>query len=122
MFTATEVLLMIAAIGVVGVNMITAWRNGTKIDQTLMKTAVIEGHVNSEKAQLVEQLKSKETEITLLKNVIVDKDKDKALLAQAAIRPRGTDIFPDPKVDNVQKEIAKNTKDTADTLSEIKDK
>jgi len=76
--TAPEILLIIAAIGVVLNNMIQSWRIGTKV-------AVIEGHVNSKETKYAEQIVSKDNEIQILRNIIVDKDKDKALLAQAVI-------------------------------------
>lgn len=85
-YTAPEVLLFIAAIGVLLQNTITAWRTSNKIDQTLVKTAVIEGHVNSKEARYVEQLSSKDKEIEVLKGVLIEKDRISALLAQSVVQ------------------------------------
>lgn len=82
-YTAPEVLLIIAAVGAVAVNVISAWRMGTKIDAVKLDTAVVLGHVNSKETKYMEQLASKDRELELLKGIIVDKDKDKALLAQS---------------------------------------
>ena len=82
-YTSSEMLLVIAAIGAVIVNIIMAWKTGTRVEQTLMKASIIEGHVNSKETKYVEQLASAQREIDLLKNVIIDKDKVAGLLAQS---------------------------------------
>jgi hypothetical protein len=96
-YTATELLLIIAAVGAVVVNVIIAWRTGKVADQTLIKAAVIEGHVNSKETKYNEQIISLQKENELLKNTIADKDKTAALLAQSIIqRPgRSTDVGQD---------------------------
>ena len=85
-------LLIIAAVGTVAVNIINAWRIERKVDETLVTAAVIKGHVNSKETKYVEQLVSLQKENELLRQIIVEKDKDKALLAQATVmRHRSTD-------------------------------
>lgn len=91
-YTAPEILLFIAAIGAVIAQSISAWRTGKTVQETLTKTAVIEGHVNSQAARCAEQLIAKDNEIKILKNVIVEKDKAALLLAQSVVlRTRITD-------------------------------
>lgn len=89
-YTASEIVLFITAFGVIGVNIVTAWRSSAKIiekvDQTLIKTSVIEGHVNSKETKLNEQIIALTNENRILRDVIMDKDKDKALLAQSVIQ------------------------------------
>ena len=122
MYTAPEILLMITATGVVITNTINAWRTSGKLDIINQKTAVIEGHVNSKETRYVEQLTSKDNEIELLKAVIVTKDKDKALLAQAvASRIRNSDSPSDNSENSskVQREIADNTAETAKAVKDI---
>jgi hypothetical protein len=51
--------------------------------ETLTKTAVIEGHVNSERAKMTEQLASKDRETELLKSELSSGKQTAALLAQA---------------------------------------
>jgi hypothetical protein len=80
-YTAPEVVLLIAAIGACGTQLITAWRISTKMDATLTKTAVIEGHVNSEKAESNQKIVALERENDILRSVINDKDKVAAVLA-----------------------------------------
>ena len=85
-------LLIIAAVGTVAVNIINAWRIEKKVDETLITAAVIKGHVNSKETKYVEQLVSLQKENELLRQIIVEKDKDKALLAQATtLRHRSSD-------------------------------
>lgn len=75
--------MIVSSIGVVSVNIILALRNSSKLDQTLTKTSVIEGHVNSERAKLNEQLIAKHNEIKILTDVIANKNKTSELLAQS---------------------------------------
>jgi hypothetical protein len=96
-YTAPEILLFIAAIGLVLTNTITAWRQGNKLNVISEKTAIIEGHVNSKETKYIEEMKAKDTQIELLKSVIESQNKDKALLAQAvALRSRGDGKAADP--------------------------
>lgn len=82
-YSSSEILLFISAIGTMLVNVIVAWRTSNKVDQNLMKTAVIEGHVNSEKSALNEQLVSKDREIKILRDTITERDRIASLLAQS---------------------------------------
>jgi len=86
LYTAPEILLFIAAIGTLIVNSIYAWRTGTAVQQTLTKTSIIEGHVNSKETKYVEQITSLGKEIDLLKQVIINNEKTAALLAQAVVQ------------------------------------
>ena len=85
MVTSADWLLIIAALGTVIVNIINAWRIERKVDETLVKTSVIQGHVNSKETKYVEQLVSLQKEIDMLRQIITGKDQDKALLAQATM-------------------------------------
>ena len=87
-YTAPEVLLIIAAVGALIVNAITAWKTGNAVQQTLIKTAIIEGHVNSKETKYVEQIASLQKEVDILKTVIVEKEKIAALLAQSVIQDK----------------------------------
>lgn len=55
-----------------------------KIDLTLRKTEVIEGHVNSEKTAAAGKIETLEKENSLLREMMADKKETAALLAQAA--------------------------------------
>ena len=90
-YTAAEASLIIGAIGVIIVNIINAWRQNSKLDSIGQKTATIEGHVNSKETKYVEQLAAMTRENSILRDVIIDKDKSAAMLAQAvAIKSNGT--------------------------------
>lgn len=82
-YTAPEVVIMIGAVATLLVNAITAWRTGAKVDTIAMKTAVIEGHVNSEKATFVEQAAARDREIHLLRNQLNASEMRAGMLAQA---------------------------------------
>jgi hypothetical protein len=91
-YTAAEFSLILGALGVVLVNVINAWRQNTKLnaqdvklDSIGQKAATIEGHVNSKETKYVEQLAAMTRENEILRDVIIDKDKTAALLAQAAV-------------------------------------
>jgi hypothetical protein len=86
-YTAAEFSLIIAALGVMLVNVINAWRQNSKLDSIGQKTATIEGHVNSKETKYVEQLAAMTRENDILRTVIIDKDKTAALLAQSVVRP-----------------------------------
>ena len=127
-YTSAETLLIIAAVGAVITNAISAWRVGTKVDSIAqkadiigVKTAVIEGHVNSKETKYVEQINSKDNEIALLRAIIVTKDKDAALLAQSIIsRNRSGDSSSSSKLESLTREIASNTAETAKSLKDSK--
>lgn len=127
-YTSPEILLMIAAIGAIITQSITAWRNGGKLDVIGQRAATIEGHVNSKETKYVEELKAKDMEIEILKQIIISKDKDKSLLAQAvALRQRddrnsNSHIHLAPSDDKIQREIADNTAETAKAVKEQGDR
>ena len=92
-YTAAELTLVIAAVGVMLVNVINAWRQSSrldsqdlKLDSIGQKTATIEGHVNSKETKYVEQLTAMNRENEILRGVIIDKDKSAALLAQSLVQ------------------------------------
>ena len=82
-YTMPEVLLLVAAIGAVLVNVITAWGNRIKLDQVAVTTKVIEGHVNSAATKAIVEQQSLITERAILKETIEDMKKTAALLAQS---------------------------------------
>ena len=94
-YTAPEVLLFIAAIGVLLQNTISAWRNGTKIDQTLTKASIIEGHVNSKETKYVEQISSYQREVQTLKETIAEKNKIAEMLAQSVAQAKPSITLPE---------------------------
>lgn len=69
-----------------------------KIQQIAEKSAVIEGHVNSNEARYHERVASLERENALLREFLSQRQQDAALLAQAqAARTRQTDTRPTTK-------------------------
>jgi len=89
MYTMPEVLLLVAAIGVVIVNAITAWRQSAKvtlvaegITRISAKADVIEGHVNSAAAIARAKIESMEQRIVALTQAVTDGEQRAALLAQ----------------------------------------
>lgn len=68
-----------------------------KIDLTLRKTEVIEGHVNSERTAAAGKIAMLEKEISLLREMTADKTTTAALLAQAAATQPVTPAVQDSK-------------------------
>lgn len=96
-YTAPEVVLIIGAIGAIIQNTVSIWRTSNKIDSTLTKTSIIEGHVNGQASRYDEKVNSLLKEIEILKQIITDKEKTSALLIQAnadAVRPVIEKILP----------------------------
>ena len=85
-YTSSEILLFIAAIGLLIKNAIDSWKLNDMARQTLQKAAVIEGHVNSKETKYVEEIVSLKKEIEILNKVIIDKEKTAALLAQSIVK------------------------------------
>ena len=85
-YTASEVVLVIAALGAVIVNVVTALKVSSKLTTVSERAAVIEGHVNSERSKMSEQLLSRQKEIDFLRSTLADKDKTAALLAQSILK------------------------------------
>lgn len=122
----------VTAVGVAIVNIITASAAARqrqvqtdKIDETLRKTAVIEGHVNSEKTRAAGEIATLEKEVLLLRELMADKKETAALLAQSAAQTQTPTTA--PKSAPVLKQIEKNTAATAEntaatdvTVQEIK--
>jgi len=79
-----EILLLVAAIGAVLVNVITAWGNRARLDQVVQTSKVIEGHVNSAATRSIVERESLITEKTALRDTIEEMKKTAALLAQSA--------------------------------------
>ena len=79
-----EILLLVAAIGAVIVNVITAWNNKAKLLEVAQTAKVIEGHVNSATTRSAMEKESLIAERTALKETIEDMRKTAALLAQTA--------------------------------------
>lgn len=84
-YTAPEIVLIITAVGAIIQNTVSIWRSGNKIEDTLTKTTVIEGHVNSQATRYEEKIIALQKEVEILKQIIVDKDKMAALLAQVKV-------------------------------------
>ena len=82
-YTMPEVLLLVAAIGAVLVNVITAWGNRVKLDKVAETAEVIKGHVNSAATKAIMEQQSLITERAILKETIEDMKKTAALLAQS---------------------------------------
>lgn len=118
----------VTAVGVAIVNIITAagaarqrQEQTNKIDETLRKTAVIEGHVNSEKTRAAGEIATLQKEVLLLRELMADKKETAALLAQSAVQAKPipaaapltvTDTNKRTEV-KVLKEIEKHTAETA---------
>lgn len=137
----------VTAVGVAIVNIITAAAAARqrqvqtdKIDETLRKTAVIEGHVNSEKTRAAGEIATLQKEVLLLRELMADKKETAALLAQSTIQTSAHKTFPAAipvegqspvsvklAEAKVLKQIEKHTKETAEntaatdvTVQEIK--
>lgn len=121
--TTPDIVIVISAVGVVINNAIQTWKLNNKVDVINQKTAVIEGHVNSQQTKYIEQIASKDKEIALLNDILIKKDKEAALLAQAAInRVRVTDIVKtDPAIESLTKEISENTAATVKAVKDLKE-
>lgn len=125
-YTAAEMLLFIAAIGAIITQSIIAFKTGKVadhtnkiVDQTLLKAAVIEGHVNSKETKYVEQITALTRENEILRSVILDKDRVAALLAQSAIMRNPVPVVNAPET-TVLKSIEKNTEETATNTQVLK--
>lgn len=89
-FTTSELLMVIAAVGVVAVNMITAWRTRIEVKENTLLTAevskkadVITGHVNSASDKAAAKIDALEHQVVNLVAQIAEKRETSALLAQA---------------------------------------
>lgn len=119
----------VTAVGVAIVNIITAsaaarqrQEQTNKIDETLRKTAVIEGHVNSEKTRAAGEIATLQKEVLLLRELMADKKETASLLAQSVAQTNSPATSPaaptappaakDPALVEL-KEIKKHTKETA---------
>jgi len=78
-----EILLLVAAIGAVMVNIITAWGNKVKLAQVAETAEVIKGHVNSAATKAIMEKESLITERAILRETIEEMKKTAALLAQS---------------------------------------
>lgn len=122
---------LVTAVGAVAVKIIGALSDAArqrqaqteKIDETLRKTAVIEGHVNSEKTRAAGEIAALKVEIVLLRETMADKKETAALLAQSVVAtppsphpiPQMSSVPtlpPSPEVATLKK-IEKHTKETA---------
>lgn len=130
----------VTAVGVAIVNIITAsaaarqrQEQTSKIEETLRKTAVIEGHVNSEKTRAAGEIATLQKEVLLLRELMADKKETASLLAQSvaqthlpAASPAGQAVVTKPaeavlkKIEKHTKETAANTAATDATVQEIK--
>lgn len=88
------------------VSVITAWRT------IAQKVTAIEGHVNSERTELVGKNTALQKENDLLREIIADKKQTAALLAQAASHPAAQSTVLD--------HIETNTAATADGVQSLK--
>lgn len=99
-YTAPEILLFIGAVAALLVQTIGAWRSGArsidtnqKVGETLVKTAVIEGHVNSKETKYIAEIAALQDKCKMLELILADKDRTAALLAQSVTsRMRNQDI------------------------------
>ncbi len=80
-FTATDIIVIIGALSTGIINVITSWKTHTKVNETFVKTAVIESNTNGDKTRATEQLISLKRENDILRGVISEKDKIAAVLA-----------------------------------------
>jgi hypothetical protein len=101
-YTAPELVLIIAAVGALIAQSLGAWRHGSKLDENTrathataaavqnidVKTAVIEGHVNSKEATYVAEIAGLRRENELLRKIVADAKETAALLAQATASDR----------------------------------
>lgn len=123
---------LVTTVGAVAVKIIAALSDAArqrqaqtdKIDETLRKTAVIEGHVNSEKTRAEGEIAALKTEIAVLRETMADQKEAAALLAQSAvqaavlaappIRPvEGRPVEGKLAESTTLKKIEKHTKETA---------
>ena len=92
-YTATDIVLVITALGIVIVNIVAALRTNVKLNENtgktneiLTKASIIEGHVNSKETKYVEQINSYQREIETLKATVIEKNRVAELLAQSVVQ------------------------------------
>lgn len=122
----------VTAVGVAIVNIITAsaaarqrQEQTSKIEETLRKTAVIEGHVNSEKTRAAGEIATLQKEVLLLRELMADKKETASLLAQSVAQTHlptastavtataDTLAAPAKRTEATLKKIEKHTAETA---------
>lgn len=114
--------VLIAGVGVVIVNIITARSAAKRQEATLRKVEVIEGHVNSEKTESAGRIALLQNENALLRDMLTDKKTTAALLAQAAatsVAVPSTPTVPARTTElSVLKKTEQNTAATAESAAQ----
>jgi hypothetical protein len=136
-YTMPEVLMFVtAATALIGavfagiVSVVVAFRTNAAIKDntaltqaTLTKTAVIEGHVNSEKTSDAKTIEFQQRENEMLRAQLADKDRVAGLLAQAAatvVTPPAAAVAAAPVLAQIEANTDATAQNTATTKADVK--